>query len=76
MNEFSLMADLMKKIYTIAHRENAERIVSVRVQLGALSHISPDHFVMAAHGKPANSAQLEMEVSSQMLPPPTLRTFF
>lgn len=34
MHESSLIADLMKKTYAIAHRENAERIVSVRVQLG------------------------------------------
>ena len=70
MHEFSLIADLMKKIYVIAHRENAERIVSVRVQLGALSHISPDHFrrhfVIAAHGTPANGARLEIEVSSDV----------
>lgn len=44
MHEFSLMKGLMSKIETIAHEEKAERVTGVRVKLGALAHMSPDHF--------------------------------
>ena len=44
MHEFSLIADLLRKIETVS-RENADaRVLSVKVKLGALSHISSDHF--------------------------------
>jgi len=44
MHEFSLMADLLKKIDRLASDQNADRVVSVSVRLGALAHISADHF--------------------------------
>ena len=73
MHEFSLIADFMKKIEGIVRKENAERVVSVRVRLGALSHISPDHFrehfIMAAQGTSADGAQLEIKVSADVTDP-------
>ncbi len=66
MHEQSLMTDLMKKIQSIASDQGADRIVKVRVKLGALSHISPEHFrehfVQAAMGTCAENAQLEVEL--------------
>lgn len=44
MHEQSLMANLMKKIRTITQKEGATKVVGVKVKLGALAHISPDHF--------------------------------
>lgn len=44
MHEFALMKNLMKQIQNIAEANNATKVVSVTVQLGALSHISADHF--------------------------------
>ena len=44
MHEFSLLADLMKKIDEVAKKENAEKVVSLKVWIGALAHISADHF--------------------------------
>jgi hydrogenase nickel incorporation protein HypA/HybF len=44
MHEFSLINDLMRKIAAIAHKQSARRVVGVKMTLGALSHISPDHF--------------------------------
>lgn len=44
MHEHSLMNDLFKKINEIALKENVKHVAKVHVQLGALSHISPDHF--------------------------------
>ena len=44
MHEHSLMQDLFKKIQTIAHTSQATQVTKVTIQLGALSHISPEHF--------------------------------
>jgi hydrogenase nickel incorporation protein HypA/HybF len=64
MHEFSLINDLLHKIDTIAREQQANRVVGVRVQLGALSHISSDHlrehFVEAAKGTIAGGANLEI----------------
>lgn len=68
MHEFSLINDLMRKIETIAKEQNASKITAVRVWLGALSHISADHFrehfVDAAKGTVAADARLDIEVST------------
>ncbi len=66
MHEQSLMADLMKQIESIARKQGAAKIVCVNVKLGALSHISADHFkvhfVQAAKGTCAEHARLEVEI--------------
>jgi len=64
MHEFSLMADLFRKIDSIYHDNGGNEIVGVKVTLGALSHITPDHF--AEHfeefskGTPAEGAKLDV----------------
>ena len=44
MHEFSLINDLIRKIESIAREQGAQRVVALKVKLGALSHISADHF--------------------------------
>lgn len=65
MHEFSLMADLLRKIETVARDNQADKVVRVKVKLGALSHITPEHFeehfVEAIHGTVAEGAKLEVE---------------
>jgi hydrogenase nickel incorporation protein HypA/HybF len=67
MHEASIMVDLMSRIDKIARSENATRVVGVSVWLGALSHMSEDHFVehfeRAAAGTIAEGAQLDVTVS-------------
>ncbi|WP_019623828.1 hydrogenase maturation nickel metallochaperone HypA [Thioalkalivibrio thiocyanoxidans] len=67
MHEFSLMADLMRKIEQVATDHNAERVTRVRVWLGALSHITPEHFREhfedGTRGTLAEGAELEVETS-------------
>lgn len=67
MHEFSLINDLMRKITTIAREQGAKKVVSVKVKLGALAHISPDHFrehfEEAAGGTVAAGARLEVELN-------------
>ena len=73
MHEFSLMADLLKKIDKVALGQNAERVVAVRVKLGALSHISAshfrEHFVQGTKGTRAEGARLDVEVSEDSKDP-------
>ena len=74
MHEFSLINDLMWKIDAIAREQGARRVVGVKVRLGALSHISPDHFrehfEAAATGTIAEAARLDFE--TPWLTPPSL----
>ncbi|WP_321390212.1 hydrogenase maturation nickel metallochaperone HypA [Emcibacter sp.] len=65
MHEFSLMADLLRKIEQLAKEANADKVVAVKVKLGALSHITPDHFREhfedAIVGTAAEGAELDVE---------------
>lgn len=64
MHEFSLINDLMRKTKDIAAQHQAKKVASVRVLLGALCHISPEHFrehfEEAAVGTVADGAELEI----------------
>jgi len=73
MHEASLMRDLMSRITTIADAENACRVVGVQVWLGALSHMSrehfAEHFVEAAAGSLAEGAALKITLSDDTTDP-------
>ena len=65
MHEFSLINGLMRKIESIACDQSAGRVVALKVKLGALSHISAEHFrehfEAAARGTIAEGGRLEIE---------------
>ena len=71
MHEFSLINDLMKKITNISLNEGGRRVVAVKVNLGALAHISPEHFREhfdeAALGTPAEGARLDVVASTAVV---------
>ena len=73
MHEFSLIADLLKKIESIAQENNAAKVTGVKVKLGALSHISAahfrEHFVQGTNRTIAEGADLEVEVSEDLNDP-------
>lgn len=73
MHEFSLIKDLIRKIISIAHEQRASKVVTVTVKLGALSHISPDHFREhfnhATRGTVAEGARLQIEIMTDMNDP-------
>jgi hydrogenase nickel incorporation protein HypA/HybF len=73
MHEFSLIADLIRKIQSIACEHGAEKIIGVKVRLGALSHTSPEHFrehfVQIAQGTIAEGAEIDIEVSTDLTDP-------
>ena len=57
MHEQSLMNDLMAKIEAIVKENNAERAVAIDVWLGALSHMSPEHFTEHYEESPGTLAK-------------------
>ena len=67
MHEFSLMADLLRKIEAVSKEAGDKKVVGVRVKLGALAHISADHFrehfEEAIRGTVAEGAKLDVEES-------------
>jgi len=66
MHEMSLIHDLMRKIETISRDQNAAKVVGVKVRLGALAHISADHFrehfEEESKGTIADGARLQVEL--------------
>ena len=73
MHEFSLMADLLRKIQQLAKDAKADKVTGVKVKLGALSHITPDHFrehfEAAIVGTIAEGATLDVEQSDDQKDP-------
>jgi len=73
MHELFFIKDLVQKIISIAREQQASKVVSVTVKLGALSHVSPDHFrehfVHASHGTLAEGAQLNILVMTDVTDP-------
>jgi hydrogenase nickel incorporation protein HypA/HybF len=64
MHEMALLADLLKQVEKIARKEGAKRVTKLHIQLGALSHISPEHlrehFDHESKGTVAEGATLEI----------------
>ena len=70
MHEKGIMDCLMNKIIHLAQEEHAVKVVKVSVKLGALSHMSAqhfkEHFEMAAEGTIAQDAKIETEESQDI----------
>ena len=73
MHEQSLMNDLMAKILAVAEENNANKVTSVGVWLGALSHMSPahfrEHYEESSNGTIAEGADLQIELSEDINDP-------
>lgn len=73
MHEASLMNDLMTQVLKLAHDGQAGRVVALTVRLGALSHMSPEHFRehydIAARGTIAAGAEIEAIVETDIRSP-------
>jgi hydrogenase nickel incorporation protein HypA/HybF len=70
MHERALMADVMRKIESVAAREGGVRVVRLDVRLGALSHFTPEHFrehfVDASKGTIAEGADVNAVVDDDV----------
>lgn len=66
MHERTLLRDVMARIDALAHAEGATRVTKIKVRLGALSHLTPEHFREhfedASRGTVADGAIVEAEV--------------
>ena len=73
MHEASLLKDLMNKIMTVAETNASQHVIGVKVRLGALAHISEEHFrehfERIAEGTIAAGARLDIDISSDMTDP-------
>jgi hydrogenase nickel incorporation protein HypA/HybF len=73
MHEKSIMDNLMKKILVLAQKENASSVTKISVKLGALSHMSPEHFQEhfdeVSLGTIAENAIIETEMSQDIHDP-------
>ena len=70
MHEQSLIMSLINQIESIAKENEADKVTTVRIKLGALSHTSPEHFrehfEPLAVGTVADGALLEFMISEDM----------
>ena len=67
MHEQAMMRDLVRHIVTVAESEGASSVTHVEVELGKLSHFTPEHFlehyVDATRGTIAEGADVEATIS-------------
>jgi len=65
MHEAALLKDLVREIESVAERERASAVTCVRVRIGPMSHMTPEHFVEhfvdATRGTIAEGAHCEVE---------------
>lgn len=65
MHEQALIDDLIREIQSVADAEGASRVSRIRVRLGALSHLTAEHFrehfEQAAAGTLAEAAEVDIE---------------
>ncbi|MFO0808364.1 MAG: hydrogenase maturation nickel metallochaperone HypA [Gemmataceae bacterium] len=70
MHEMSLLRGLLAQIDELARKNGAGRVCVVRLKLGPLAHIEPDHlrehFVEAARGTVAEDAHLDIETTEEL----------
>jgi hydrogenase nickel incorporation protein HypA/HybF len=70
MHEASVMANLLRRIEAIAEIEGARRVTALSVWLGALCHLSAEHFAehfaRAVRNTLADGARLEITVSDDI----------
>jgi len=70
MHEMSLLRGLLHQIEGLARRNAADRVAVVRLKLGPLAYIEPDHlrehFTEAARGTVAEGARLDIETTEEL----------
>ena len=68
MHEARLIRDLVSKIEEIAQEEHVDHIDGVKIEIGAMSHVTPEslegHFELLTHHSPAEHAHLDIDRST------------
>ncbi|MCG7198827.1 hydrogenase maturation nickel metallochaperone HypA [Marinobacter pelagius] len=70
MHETALVRNLVHRVEKLCAEEQADKVVQVAVWLGALCHMSPEHFTehfrQEAAGTCADHARLQIETSDDI----------
>ena len=73
MHEARLVRDLLAKIEEIADEEHADHVEGVKIEIGAMSHVTPEslegHFELLTHHSPCEHAHLEFTKSTDVAAP-------
>lgn len=73
MHEARVVRMIVERIDDLAKAEHADHIDSVRIEIGALSHITPEslsgHFELLAAHSPADGARLDITRSTDQHDP-------
>jgi len=73
MHETGMVRDLVRRLEQVAQESGGGRVAVAQVWLGALSHMSPEHFrehfEEASRGTVAAGARLTIELSQDMSHP-------
>lgn len=73
MHEEALLRDLRREVASVAQREHAARVVGVKVWVGALSHVTPEHLRRVwpelMEGTCGAGSRLEVETSEDIQHP-------
>jgi hydrogenase nickel incorporation protein HypA/HybF len=76
MHESKLVTDVLDKIEQVATANDVDSVDTVRIQIGALSHVTPDgfagHFSLASRGTVAEGARLDITKSDDSDAPDAL----
>lgn len=68
MHETALVRDVVHRMEDLARQAGAHRVTGAKIWIGALSHLSAEHFyehfTIEAGGTPAAGAVLEIDVST------------
>jgi len=70
MHETALVRDVVRRIEDLARATGARRVTGAKIWLGALSHLSAEHFrehfAIEARGTRGDGAALDVEVSQNL----------
>ncbi len=73
MHENHAVNHIIEQIESMADEKSARKVVGVSVKLGALSHVTPEHFrehfELLSKGTVADGAKLNLDVSTDINDP-------
>jgi hydrogenase nickel incorporation protein HypA/HybF len=76
MHESRLVTDILSTVESVAEANNAGEVEVIRIEIGALSHVTPDgfsgHFDLVSRGTVADGARLDITKSEDLDAPDAL----
>ena len=76
MHESRLVTDILSTVESVAEANNADQVEVIRIEIGALSHVTPDgfsgHFDLVSRGTVADGARLDITKSEDLDAPDAL----